>query len=261
MNGRARVGRAGLVSAAMGLAMIASACARAHQPTAKSTSAGGSPVASVPVGGADPARIDPANFVRTVDNTWFPLIPGQSRVYEGVRDGKAAHEVFMVTAETKTILRVPCVVVRDTLTLDGRPAEQTDDWYAQDRAGNVWYFGEETATLNPDGSVNNREGKFQAGVDGAQAGIYITTTPQIGVDFTQELYKGHAEDHFVATSTGASVKVPYGSFTDTLVTKEYTPLEPGVVDHKYYARGIGVVKEFSEDGSERLELVSLSPTP
>ena len=261
MNRRAGLSRAGLVGAAIGLAMTAGACATAHRPVAKPTPtpAGGSPAAGVPTAGADPARIDPANFVRTVDNPWFPLVPGQSRVYEGVRDGKAAHEVFMVTAETKTILGVPCVVVRDSLTLDGHPAEQTDDWYAQDRVGNVWYFGEETATLNPDGSVDSREGRFLAGTDGAQAGIYITATPQIGVDFTQELYKGHAEDHFVATGTGASVKVPYGSFTDTLVTKEYTPLEPGAVDHKYYARGIGVVKELAEDGSERLELASLSP--
>lgn len=255
--------RAGLIGAAIGLAMTAGACATGHRPVAKPTPtpAGGSPAAGVPTAGADPAHIDPANFVRTVDNPWFPLVPGQRRVYAGVRDGKAAHEVFVVTAETKTILGMPCVVVRDSLTLDGHPAEQTDDWYAQDRAGNVWYFGEDTATLNPDGSVNSREGRFQAGADGAQAGIYITATPQIDVDFTQELYRGHAEDHFVATGTRESVKVPYGSFSDTLVTKEYTPLEPGAVDHKYYARGIGVVKEFAEDGSERLELASLSPTP
>ena len=113
--------RAGLVGAAIGLAMTAGACATAHRPAAKPTPtptlAGGSPAAGVPTAGADPARIDPANFVRTVDNPWFPLVPGQSRVYEGVRDGKAAHEVFMVTAETKTILGVPCVVVRDSLAL------------------------------------------------------------------------------------------------------------------------------------------------
>src|SRR6266480_7359 len=119
--------------------MTAGACATAHRPAAKPTPtptlAGGSPAAGLPTAGADPTRIDPASFVRTVDNPWFPLVPGQSRVYEGVRDGKAAHEVFMVTAETKTILGVPCVVVRDSLTLDGHPAEQTDDWYTQDRAG------------------------------------------------------------------------------------------------------------------------------
>ena len=113
--------RAGLVGAAIGLAMTAGACATAHRPAAKPTPtptpAGGSPAAGVPTAGADPARIDPANFVRTVDNPWFPLVPGQSRVYEGVRDGKAAHEVFIVTAETKTILGVPCVVVRDSLAL------------------------------------------------------------------------------------------------------------------------------------------------
>jgi hypothetical protein len=206
--------------------------------------------------GAARGAIDPANFVSRVDNPYFPLKPGEQRVYTGVKDGKNAHEVFVVTSETKTILGVTCIVIRDTLTLNGRPAEQTDDWYAQDKRGNVWYFGEETATLNPNGTVKSKEGRFLAGRNGAGPGVYITGTPEIGVDYQQEYYKGHAEDHFVATDLNVSVTVPYGSFKNALRTKEFTPLEPGVVDHKYYVPGVGVVKELSEDGSERLELVS-----
>ena len=216
-----------------------------------------SPIASpTPAPTRPPASVEPANFVAAVTNQWFPLKPGQRRIYRGVKDGKPAYEVFVVTSETKTILGVTCVVVRDTLNLDGKLAEQTDDWYAQDKAGNVWYFGEKTATYKPSGAIESRDGSFQAGVDGAQAGIYMTATPQLGVDYQQEYYKGQAEDHFVATDLSVPVKVPYGSFPHALRTKEFTPLEPGVIDHKYYVSGVGVVKEASEDGDERLDLVS-----
>jgi hypothetical protein len=226
-------------------ALAATACsASTTPPPAPSTG---------PTGG-----VDPANYVSQVTNPWFPLIPGQTRTYTGVKDDQAAHEVFVVTAETRTILGVTCVVVRDTLTLDGKPAERTDDWYAQDRAGNVWYFGEDTATLNPDGSVKDREGTFQAGIDGARAGIYMTARPQLGVDYKQESYPGHAEDHFVATDLSVPVTVPYRAFPSALRTKEYTPLEPDVVDHKWYVSGVGVVKEEAEDGSERLELTAFT---
>lgn len=221
-----------------------------------------SPTVAVPSPSQSPAptkfagRLDPADFVAAVTNQWFPLKPGQERVYQGVKDGKAARETFVVTGETKTILGVPCVVVRDTLELAGKVAEKTDDWYAQDKTGNVWYLGEQTATYKPDGTVESRGGSFQAGVDGAEAGIYITATPQLGVDYRQEYYKGKAEDHFIATDLSVPVKVPYGSFPHALQTKEFTPLEPGVIDHKHYVSGVGVVKEASEDGAERLELVS-----
>jgi hypothetical protein len=203
-----------------------------------------------------PSTLDPANYLEAVTNPWFPLKPGQQRIYRGVKDGKPAYEVFAVTSETKTILGVRCVVVRDTLNLNGKLAEKTDDWYAQDKAGNVWYLGEQTATYKSNGAVESREGTWQAGVDGAKAGIYITSTPQLGVDYQQEYYKGQAEDHFVATDLSVPVKIPYGSFPKALRTKEFTPLEPGVIDHKYYVSGVGVVKEASEDGAERLDLVS-----
>jgi hypothetical protein len=241
-------------AAGVAAALVAGACST----TSKSVSVPSTQSVSTPPSSSATATgaIDPANFVSRVDNEYFPLKPGEQRVYTGVKDGKSAHEVFVVTSESKTILGVGCVVVRDTLNLDGHPAEMTDDWYAQDKQGNVWYFGEETATLNPDGTIKSREGRFLAGRDGADAGIYITATLQIGVDYRQEYYKGHAEDHFVVTDLSVPVTVPYGSFQNALRTKEFTPLEPGVVDHKYYVRGVGVVKEGSEDGSERLELVS-----
>jgi hypothetical protein len=249
-------------------ALTATACARSlgspppgHAGTTATTPA---PSAAGPAAGRGGARqdirapIDASNFTTGVTNPYFPLHQGEQRIFDGVRDGKAAHEVFVVTSETKTILGVTCVVVRDSLTLDGKPAEQTDDWYAQDKTGNVWYFGEQTATLNPDGSVNSREGTFTAGVDGARAGIYITATPEPGADYLQESYPGHAEDHFVVTDLDVPVTVTAGSYPHALRTKEYTPLEPGKIDHKYYARGVGVVREQADDGSERLDLTSFT---
>jgi hypothetical protein len=202
-----------------------------------------------------PDTVDPANFVGEVTNEWFPLHPGQTWTYTGEKDGKSARDIVVATSATKTILGVVCTVVDDKLYLDGKLEERTQDWYAQDKQGNVWYFGEDTAELKADGSVKSREGSWTAGVDGAKAGIYITAQPQIGVDYLQEYYKGQAEDHFTAKQTGVSVTVPAGTYT-TLETEEHTPLEPGVIDHKNYASGIGVVKEASEDGSERTELVS-----
>jgi hypothetical protein len=200
----------------------------------------------------------PGDFVRRVDNPWFPLVSGTTFVYRGVKDGKPARDVFTVTRATKTIQGVRCTPVRDRLYLAGRLEERTTDWYAQDREGNVWYFGEETAELDRAGRVTSTEGTWQAGRDGAQAGIYMTARPMVGQSRRQEYYKGHAEDHFSVLSPHASVSVPYTTSKRALLTKEWTPLEPGTLDHKYYVRGIGEVKEVTVKGpTERAELVSV----
>jgi hypothetical protein len=207
---------------------------------------------------APAAGPDPGNFVSRVDNPWFPLAPGTTFVYRGVKDGKSAHDVFTVTGATKTIQGVRCRAVRDRLYLAGRLEERTTDWYAQDRRGNVWYFGESTAELDRAGHVTSTEGSWQAGRNGAQAGIYMTARPMIGQSRRQEYDKGHAEDHFSILSLHAKVSVPYLTSNRALLTKEWTPLEPGTLDHKYYVRGIGNVKEVTVKGPlERSELVSV----
>lgn len=151
-------------------------------------------------------------------------------------------------------------MVRDRLYLDGSLAEDTTDWYSQDREGNVCYFGEATATFDARGRVESREGSFQAGVHGARPGIYMSGRPRVGQSLQQEYYKGHAEDRFTVASLRASVKVPFVSARRTaLRTTERTPLEPKVLDAKYYVRGIGTVKELQVKGPgprEHLELVS-----
>ncbi len=197
-------------------------------------------------------------FADRVTNPWFPLRPGTTYVYRGVKDGQAARELFTVTHSTKTIQGVRCTAVYDRLYLRGRLFERTTDWYAQDRRGAVWYFGEQTAELDAHGRVTSTEGSWQSGVDGAKAGIYMSAHPRVGQSFRQELYVGHADDHFRVLSLNASVNVPYVSSRHALLTKEWTPLEPAVIDHKLYVRGIGTVKEETvKGGSERNVLVAV----
>jgi hypothetical protein len=198
----------------------------------------------------------------TVNNPWFPLKPGTTRIYQGIRDDKIAREVFKVTRRTKTILGVRCAVIDDKLYLDGRLEERTTDWYAQDAAGTVWYFGEQTAVLLPSGKVQTKAGSFEAGVDGAREGIYMPAHPAVGGSYQQEFYSGHAEDHFQIVSLSGVVSTPGASSKHAMVTRETTPLEPAAVDSKTYVRGVGtVLEEAVRGGVERLELVSTKNRP
>ena len=197
-------------------------------------------------------------FAPRVDNPWFPLTPGTTLVYRGVKDGKTARDVVKVLHTTRTIQGVRCTSVGDRLYLAGRLEERTTDWYAQDLRGNVWYFGEATVELDRSGHVTSTEGSWLAGRHGARAGIYMPARPHVGQTGRQEYYKGHAEDNFAVVSVNARVSVPYVSSTRAVLTKEWTPLEPGTLDHKYYVRGIGTVLEQTvRGGSERNELVSM----
>ena len=226
------------------------------------------PLALAGAASAAPATapvLDPAQFtIRVVDNPWFPLIPGSVYRYRGTKDGRRAINTVTVTRRTKRILGIDAVVVRDLLVLDGKLAERTDDWYAQDRTGNVWYLGEDTATIDARGRVLSREGSFQAGADGARAGIFMPAHPKAGQTFQMELYRGHAEDRFTVKGLAASVRVPAAASSAALWTEETTRLEPGLVDGKYYVRGIGNVKEVRLSGPgprELLELVAFRRPP
>jgi hypothetical protein len=200
----------------------------------------------------------PSGFTARVDNPWFPLRPGTTYVYRGVKDGQPSRDVLTVTRMTTRIAGVPCVVVHDRLYLRGRLRERTTDWYSQDSQGNVWYFGEVTAELDRQGRVTSTEGTWRAGRDGAKAGIYMPAQPRPGQSGRQEFYKGQAEDHFQIVSLRAGVRVPYVSSMKALLTKEWTPLEPGVLDHKFYVRGIGTALEQTvKGGDERNALVAV----
>ena len=203
-------------------------------------------------------QIDPSMFGPNVDNPYMPLTPGTTLVYTGTKDGKSALDVSTTTSRTRMIDGVTTRVVEDRLYLDNVLEERTSDYYAQDTCGNVWYFGEDTAELDSKGRVISTEGSFHAGVDGAQPGVFMQATPEVGRDFRQEWYAGQAEDQFRVLKLEARVSVPYGTFRDALKTKETTSLEPDVVDNKYYERGIGEVKEVAvKGGTEELDLVEV----
>jgi len=238
------------LSIVVGLALVAAACGSSGQSTSNL------PAGSTPVTTTAP---DAANFDgHVVDNEWFPLVPGMTWKYRGVKDGQPSREIMVATSQTKTIQGVPCTVVSDKLSLSGALEERTLDYYAQDKDGNVWYFGEDTAELKPDGSVKSTEGTWLSGRDGAEAGIFMPADPQVGQSFRQEYYKGQAEDHFRILSLSEQVKTPGATSDQAMLTMEWTPLEPNVVDHKYYVQGIGTVLEQTAKGPlERNTLVSV----
>ena len=207
---------------------------------------------------APPPVPSPGQFVGRVTNPWFPLIPGTVLVYGGEKDGSRGRDVLTVTRRHRTILGIRTTVVSDRLYLAGHLAERTTDWYAQDRTGNVWYLGEQTATLNARGRVTSTDGTWLAGVGGARAGIYMPAHPAPGDAGRQEYYRGHAEDQYKVLRLGAHVSTPAVSSDHALLTQETTRLEPGTLDRKLYVRGIGTVLEQTvRGGSERLVLSSV----
>lgn len=204
-----------------------------------------------------PATIGTGDFVPQVTNPWFPLRPGSVWHYEGLKEGVRTTDTVTATHRTKRILGVSATVVHDVVSIKGRPVEVTDDFYAQDRHRNVWYFGEETEELNRQGKRTSTEGSFEAGVDGARPGVLIPGHPRVGLVGQQEFLKGEAEDHFRVLDLKARVSVPFVSTGKALRTREWTPLEPATVDNKYYVHGVGSVREIAVKGPvEKLELVS-----
>jgi len=201
---------------------------------------------------------DPAQFTNPQPNSYFPLVPGTVTRFRGAEDGKRFTERVIVTHRTKAIQGVAAIVLNDVLRrADGTVAEKTADWYAADNSGNVWYFGESTATYRPDGSVDSREGSWQAGVHGATAGLIMPAHPTPANAYRQELWRGHAEDQAWVVATGGVIHVPAGTYHHVVRTYEWTRLERGVVSLKLYAPGVGpVVDRDVAGGSERFVLVS-----
>jgi len=202
--------------------------------------------------------VGPANFVMGIDNPYFPLEPGTTFVYEGRTEKGNEHNEVYVSFETKVILGVTCVVVSDTVMVDGKLEEATLDWYAQDKQGNVWYFGEDTKEYE-DGNAVSTKGSWEAGVDGAQPGFVMKANPVVGEAYRQEYYQGEAEDMAAVLSLSEADSVPYGSYSDLLLTKEWSALDATpVIEHKYYARGVGfIMTKAVEGGGWELKLVEI----
>ncbi len=207
--------------------------------------------------GSEPVNLNPADFTTKIDNPYLPLRPGSRWAYRATdAEGGKSRVVVTVTHRTKLIANgIRARVVRDVATEGGKLAEATDDWYAQDRAGNVWYLGEAT-TLYKNGRPQSTEGSFEAGVDGAQAGVAMPAHPRVGQHYRQEYYKGHAEDRARVMSLRQMAEAPFGFFRRSLMTAETSPVEPKVLEYKFYARGVGQVLAVDvSGGSDREELV------
>jgi len=209
--------------------------------------------------GSEQARLDPADFTTRIDNAWWPMRPGSRWVYrETDPAGTKQKVVVTVTRKIKKIANgVTARVVHDVVTEDGEFVEVTDDWYAQDRCGNVWYLGEATKEYE-NGKAVSTAGSFEAGVDGAEAGVIMPAKPRAGLEYRQEYYRGEAEDRAAVVSLSEQAEVPFGYFKESvLMTRDLNPLEPKILEFKFYARGIGPVLAIGvSGGSDREELLS-----
>jgi hypothetical protein len=246
--------------AVVGLTFVAcGAGSTAGDGTTTATEA--TPVVDPGDGGNYAPTVDPTDFVDGIDNAYLPFTPGSRWVYEGTSDGESETVEVTVTPERREVMGVSTVVVRDTVTVGGALVEDTFDWFAQDKEGNVWYFGEEVEDYE-NGKVASTAGSWEAGVDGALPGIVMPATPAVGDAFRQEYFAGEAEDMFEILGLDESVQVPFGTFEGVLVTEDWSPLEPDVVESKYYARGVGKIKEEKVAGGEGVaELVTFETGP
>ncbi|MBI2523178.1 hypothetical protein HYW19_02195 [Candidatus Woesearchaeota archaeon] len=202
-------------------------------------------------------QINPADFGTRVNNRYLTFTPGATYIYEGkTEEGTERTEVY-VTNNIKNVMGVDVIEVRDRVWLNDELIEDTKDWYAQDRYGNVWYFGEDSKEL-VNGKVVSIEGSWEAGVDGAKPGIIMRSEPKIGDAYRQEYYKGKAEDMAEVVALGVKVKVKFGSFSDCLQTRDWNPLEQGYGEYKYYCPQAGnLVYEIGIENGEGAQLISI----
>jgi hypothetical protein len=207
--------------------------------------------------GSEPAKLDPADFTTEIDNPYWPMSPGSRWVYREVENGDVQRVTVTVTDRTKTIDGIDARIVHDLVTtLAGEKVEDTFDWYAQDKDGNLWYLGEDTKEYE-DGKVASTEGSWEHGVDGAQAGIIAAAEPKQGLAYREEYYADKAEDAAEVLGVEGKVQVPFGFFRDAMITRNYSAIEPRVEELKFYAKGIGPVLELLvSGGSGRTELLS-----
>jgi hypothetical protein len=206
---------------------------------------------------SEPSNLNPADFTTNIDNPYWPMPVGAVwHVHVSNPDGESLQETITVTNQTKMIADgVTARVVHDVVEDHGKPVEITDDWYAQDKDGNIWYFGENTAEIH--NGKKDTSGSFEAGAKRADAGIAMAAHPYVGLTYREEYYKGHAEDRTKVLALDQQVEAPAGHFTGAILTDDYSPLEPTVSEYKLYAKGVGPVVAVSVSGeNEREDLVS-----
>jgi hypothetical protein len=223
-------------------------------------------LALVPLGGCtsdstapdyDP-MIDPANFVTSVTNPFFPLVPGARYGYRG---GSETNTIEVLST-TRTVMGIQATIVHDLVFDDGSLIEETFDWFAEDRDGNVWYLGEDSREIE-NGRVVSTDGSWEAGVSGAKPGIIMWGDPSahIGEEYRQEFARGEAEDWGKVIAVNRTVQVPFGTLTGCVQTEDWNALESrsGSLEHKYYCPQLGFALEVHVRSGDRLELVGKSP--
>lgn len=201
-------------------------------------------------------QLDPADFSATIDHPYFPQVPGRTLIYEKrTAEGLERVEVTALPS-TREIDGVRCREVRDVVTLDGEFVEDTIDWFAQHRNGEVWYLGEISMNYE-DGFLTDIDGSWRSGVEGAKPGIVMLAAPATGDAYRQEYFLGDAEDIARVESTVDIVTIGVGTFHDCVRTLDWSPLEPGNFENKYYAPDVGLILEVDLATGERLELIGI----
>ncbi|QDU83036.1 hypothetical protein Pla163_01320 [Planctomycetes bacterium Pla163] len=206
--------------------------------------------------GAYDPDVDPEDFDSGPGNTYWPLVVGRTLVFEASTDEGLERIEVSTLDETLDVAGFDCRVVRDVVTLEGELVEDTFDWYSTRENGDVWYIGE-IALNYEDGFVTDIDGSWRTGVDGAKPGLTMAACPYPGQAYRQEFLFGEAEDVARVSAVGLTVTTPAGTFMNCIETEEWTPLEPGVYERKFYAPGIGFVKEIKPATGQVLELVEI----
>ncbi|MBA2279900.1 MAG: hypothetical protein M3527_04995 [Actinomycetota bacterium] len=247
----------------LGLTGLLAACGGSSTDASSTTSSSATvvvePVIDPGDGGDYGPVIDPAEFVDVIDNPYLPLTAGSRWVYEG-DDGNGLERIeVVVTGDRRQVMGVSTWIVQDTVTVDGVVVEDTFDYFAQDREGNVWYFGEDSREFE-DGVAVNAEGSWEGGIDGALPGIAMPADPRVGDSYRQEFDPGNAEDLGEILDVGVSRATATADHTDVVVTEDWSPLAPEIVEEKWYARGVGNVRSTHTAGETgTVELVEFTP--
>lgn len=217
------------------------------------------PVVDPGDGGNYQPELDPAHFVDVIDNPYLPLIPGSRWVYDGTSGEESERIEVVVTDERREIMGISAVVVRDTVYVADEVVEDTYDWFAQDTEGNVWYLGEDTHEYE-NGVAVNSAGAWEFGVDGALPGIAMPADPTVGEAYRQEFYQDEAEDMSEILSIDSTQTIGLGDYTDVVVTQDWTPLDPDVIEEKWYAPGVGLIYSTHTMGKVgTVELIEFTP--
>lgn len=253
-----RLTRCAILSAGLSLALTG--CSDKGLPNGPTASSGATAALALGTTASETRIVlpfDATNFAEGVPNRFFPIVPGTIATFtQDTPDGRETNTVE-VTHQTKTILGVKTTVVHDRVYLEGKLKEDTFDWYASDKDGNVWYFGEDTKEIAADGSVST-QGSWEAGKGGAAAGIIMLANPQVGDTYYQENAPGVVADQARVKSLDETATVPFGTFTGCVKTQEWTPLEPGNRAFKVYAPGFGTVLEVPNQGGGVVELTAVT---